>query len=107
MGCENNCEHCNCDDNSDFIAYKYAENKILNDLKDHLDGTYSQHYKTDEENLQAFDAWIALGDAGPTFRNTAIKYLWRYGKKNGKNKEDLLKALHYICMCLYVDHYKG
>jgi hypothetical protein len=91
---------------SDSISYKYAEDRILADLKAHLDSTYSQHYMTEDKGIECFDAWIALGDSTPTFRNTAIKYLWRYGKKNGSNKKDLMKALHYIFMCLYVDHYK-
>ena len=88
------------------IQYKYAEDQILADLKVHLDKTYGEHYKTSEQSIECFDAWIALGDATPTFRNTALKYLWRYGKKSGNNKDDLMKALHYICMCLYNDHYR-
>lgn len=88
------------------IKYKYAEDKIISDFKAYIDKTYSQHYKTEDLNIECFDAWIALGDATPTFRNTALKYLWRYGKKNGNNKNDLLKALHYIILCLYNDHYK-
>ena len=88
------------------FSYKYAEDKILADLKEHLDKTYTEHYATDDRGIECFDAWIALGDSTPTFRNTAIKYLWRYGKKNGNNKKDLMKALHYIFMCLYVDHYR-
>ena len=90
---------------SDSIQYKYAEDKILADLKKHLDDTYSEHYMTENQSIECFDAWIALGDSTPTFRNTALKYLWRYGKKNGNNKKDLMKALHCIFMCLYVDHY--
>ena len=89
------------------ISYKYAEDKILADLKAYLDKTYGEHYKTEDQGLECFDAWIALGDSTSSFRNTALKYLWRYGKKNGNNKDDLMKALHYIFMCLYVDHYKG
>lgn len=87
--------------------YKYAEGQIISDFKAYIDKTYNQHYKTNEDAVECFDAWIALGDSTPTFRNTALKYLWRYGKKNGNNKADLMKALHYILMCLYVDHYKG
>lgn len=87
-------------------TYKYAENRIIADFHDYIDNTYREHYKTDNYNIECFDAWIALGDSTPTFRNTALKYLWRYGKKNGNNKADLLKALHYTMMCLYVDHYK-
>ena len=86
--------------------YKYAESHIIGDFLDYIDETYGQHYKTEDNSIECFDAWIALGDSTPTFRNTAIKYLWRYGKKNGNNKADLLKALHYTLMCLYVDHYK-
>lgn len=86
--------------------YKYNENKIISDFQKYIDSTYSEHYKTEQESIECFDAWIALGDSTPTFRNTALKYLWRYGKKNGSNKADLMKALHYVMMCLYVDHYK-
>ena len=56
------------------IEYKYAEDRIIADLKAYIDGTYNQHYQT-ENNVQCFDAWIALDDATPTFRNTALKYL--------------------------------
>jgi len=88
------------------IDYKYAEDQIIADFKAYIDKTYGQHYQT-ENNVQCFDAWIALDDATPTFRNTGIKYLWRYGKKNGNNKDDLWKVLHYTIMCLYNDHYRG
>jgi hypothetical protein len=87
------------------IAYKYAEDRIVADFKAYLDKTYSQHYKSETAKIECFDAWIALGDSTPTFRNTALKYLWRYGKKNGSNKDDLMKTLHYVLMCMYVDHY--
>lgn len=105
MSCNGNCENCNCK-NENLISYKYSEDQIIRDLKLYIDKTYGQHYKT-ENDVQCFDAWIALGSSTETFRNTAIKYLWRYGKKNGSNKADLMKALHYIMLCLHVDHYKG
>ena len=89
------------------IEYKYSEDKILADVKQYIDKTYGQHYKSADQDIQCLDAWIAMGDATPTFRNTAIKYLWRYGKKNGNNKDDLMKALHYIFFALHNDHYKG
>jgi len=91
---------------SQNISYKYAEDRIVADFKAYLDKTYGQHYKSETAQIECFDAWIALGDSTPTFRNTALKYLWRYGKKNGSNKDDLMKTLHYVLMCMYVDHYK-
>lgn len=86
--------------------YKYNEGEIIADFKAYIDKTYGQHYMSEEQNIECFDVWLALGDSIPTFRNTAIKYLWRYGKKHGSNKDDLLKVLHYTLMMLYVDHYK-
>lgn len=86
--------------------YKYKEDKIISDFKTYIDKTYGQHYMTEEQGIECFDVWLALGDSMPTFRNTAIKYLWRYGKKGGSNKDDLLKVMHYTMMMLYVDHYK-
>lgn len=86
--------------------YKYKEDQIIADFHAYIDKTYGQHYMTEEQNIECFDVWLALGDSMPTFRNTAIKYLWRYGKKKGANKADLLKVLHYVLMMLYNDHYK-
>ena len=86
--------------------WNYKEDQIVDDFYEYLKSTYGEHYTTGEKELQCFDAWIAMGDATPTFRNTAIKYLWRYGKKGGNNKKDLLKAMHYILLCMYNDHYK-
>jgi hypothetical protein len=86
--------------------YKYKEDQIIADFHAYIDKTYGQHYMTEEQNIECFDVWLALGESMPTFRNTAIKYLWRYGKKHGSNKDDLLKVLHYVIMMLYVDHYK-
>lgn len=87
------------------IDWKYHENEIVGDLLDYLATTYGEHYAI-EENLQCFDAMIAMGNADTTFRDTAMKYLWRYGKKEDKNKRDLFKALHYITLMLHVNHYK-
>jgi len=87
--------------------YKYSEPEILADLKEYLDNTYGEHYTNgDPENVQAFDGWIARGNSTDTFVNTAMKYLWRYGKKDGNNKKDLMKAMHYVFMAMYVDHYR-
>lgn len=86
--------------------YKYKEDQIISDFHAYIDKTYGQHYMTEEQNIECFDVWLALGESMPTFRNTAIKYLWRYGKKHGSNKDDLMKVLHYTLMMLYTDHYK-
>jgi hypothetical protein len=87
------------------IDYKYSEDMIIQDLSEYINRTYGEHYKAQDE-VECFDAWIALGTASGTFRDTAMKYLWRYGKKNGTDKDDLMKALHYIMLLLHNDFYK-
>jgi hypothetical protein len=91
------------------IEYKYSEDKILADLKSYIDKTYGQHYKSDQQDIQCLDAWIAMGDATPTFRNTAMKYLWRLGKKGNEQDEinDVIKAIHYCFFILYMLKYRN
>ena len=92
------------------INYKYAEDQIIADLQAYINKTYGEHYKSDngKQILEPFDAWIALGNSSTSFRDTAIKYLWRAGKKGETEdqKKDLLKAMHYVMLCLYVEHYR-
>ena len=85
-------------------TYKYSESLILTELLNYIEKTYDEHYKSD--SIQCFDTWVARGTASSTAIDTAQKYLWRYGQKEGKNKKDLLKALHYIVLAMHVDHYK-
>ena len=61
------------------------------------DSTYNQHYVGKKE-VQTIDVWETLGSIDTTCRDTAIKYLMRYGKKGGHNRKDLLKAVHYIVL---------
>jgi hypothetical protein len=35
-----------------------------------------------------------------------LKYAQRYGKKEGRNKDDLLKVIHYAIIQLSQDHYE-
>jgi hypothetical protein len=36
-----------------------------------------------------------------------MKYAQRYGKKGGKNRNDLLKILHYTIIALYINETEG
>ncbi len=82
------------------IKYRYNEDMILNEITDYVNATYSQHYVTEGE-LQIIDVWKSLGNLDTTARDTAIKYLGRFGKKEGNNRKDLLKAIHYIMLMMY------
>jgi len=87
------------------IDYKYNEDQIIAEFKSYIDKTYGEHYK--KKKMECFDAWIARGTLSSTAIDTAEKYLWRYGAKQGKNKADLLKAMHYILLVIYADHYNN
>ena len=87
------------------MTYKYNEAKYLRELADYVDGTYGEHYVAKE--IQVIDIWESLESLDTTARDTAIKYLCRYGKKQGKNKKDLLKAMHYIILMMYADDEEG
>jgi len=79
---------------------KYGEDKILEEVKGYIESTYGEHY-VGNKDVQTVDFWYSLGSLDTTARDTAIKYLARYGKKNGRNRKDLLKAIHYIVLMLY------
>ena len=81
--------------------YKYSEDSYIKDIQDYVDSTYGQHYVND--GIQVVDVWHARGTLETTSADTAIKYIMRYGKKDGKNRKDLLKAVHYIMLMMYAD----
>lgn len=84
--------------------WKYHEDVILKEIRDYLSGTYNAHYASPGSKTQTLDLIEGIGDAEPFCRSNAIKYLSRFGKKDGKSKRDILKAIHY-CILLY--HFAG
>tara|TARA_Y100001951_G_scaffold83532_1_gene72479 strand:- start:117 stop:410 length:294 start_codon:yes stop_codon:yes gene_type:complete len=86
------------------MEYRYNEGEILKQLTEYVDNTYGEHYAAVEADFQIQDVFEHLKIAEPFCRANAIKYLYRFGDKEGKNKKDLLKALHYTIL-LY--HFSG
>ena len=84
--------------------WKYEEDKTLKEVQDYLSGTYNSHYTSKDSKTQTLDLIESIGDAEAFCRSNAIKYLSRFGKKEGKSKRDILKAIHY-CVLLY--HFAG
>ena len=84
--------------------WKHHEDVILKEIREYLGGTYRSHYASQESQTQTLVLIEGIGDAEPFCRSNAIKYLSRFGKKNGKSKQDILKAIHY-CILLY--HFAG
>lgn len=84
--------------------WKYNEDKTLKEIEEYLTSTYHSHYTSENSKTQTLDLIESIGDAEAFTRSNAIKYLSRFGKKNGKSKMDILKAIHY-CILLY--HFAG
>ena len=118
LGCLSNHSYINGASSSDTITFnlnmpeytnkngfwKYNEDKTLKEVEQYLSSTYHQHYTSQESKTQTLDLIESIGDAEAFTRSNAIKYLSRFGKKNGKSKMDILKAIHY-CILLY--HFAG
>ena len=82
-----------------MIDYKYNEGDLIAEIKDYIDGTYGEHYSTN--NYQATE-FIIDGGHGEGFCIVNImKYAQRYGKKNGYNRKDLMKIIHYSIIAMY------
>ena len=80
--------------------YRYNEDKTLTELKSYIDATYGQHYSRDK--FQATEFIIDGGHGEGFCIGNVLKYAQRYGKKDGRNRKDLLKILHYAIIMLHV-----
>ncbi len=84
--------------------YVFNEEKYLKEIKDGIDSTYSSHYAQNKVQSTEFIADAGHGE-GFCIGNI-IKYAQRYGKKNGYNREDLKKIVHYAIIMLHLhDNY--
>ena len=86
---------------SNKIEYKYDEGAALMELEEYIDSTYDEHYSKNKYQATEF---IIDGGHGEGFCiGNIMKYAQRYGKKNGKDRSDLLKVLHYGIIALHVN----
>ena len=79
---------------------KYNEERIIEEISRYIKGTYGEHYSTTQDGFQVQDMLRHLNIDKDFCQANAIKYLCRYGKKSGKNRKDLLKAIHYIVLLM-------
>ena len=79
---------------------KYNEDKILKEIGEYIKSTYGQHYSSDQKGFQVLDLLKTLKIGKDFCHANAIKYLCRFGKKDGRNRKDLLKAVHYIVLLM-------
>jgi hypothetical protein len=82
------------------MNYKYDEEAILAELKEYIDSTYKQHYA--QNKFQATEFIIDSGHGEGFCVGNILKYAQRYGKKDGKNRKDILKVIHYAIILLHI-----
>ena len=78
------------------LLFKYNEDDTLTEVLEYIIGTYSEHYGNQKFQIQ--DVFEQMDIAEEFVRGAAMKYLFRFGKKNGKDRKDLLKCIHYVCL---------
>lgn len=83
------------------ILTHYDEAAILKELEDYIRSTYSEHYVApDAANVQILD--LFEDHENEAFcKISAVKYLKRFGKKKGRNMQDLIKAAHFTVMMMH------
>ncbi len=82
------------------MNYKFNEDILIQQIKQHIDQTYNQHYAYGK--YQATDMILDAGHGEGFCLGNIMKYAMRYGKKNGKKSEDLLKIIHYAIIALHL-----
>ena len=89
--------------------YKYHEEEILKDIEEYVSGTYQGHYTGNSHEfrkVQTIDLMASKDLAASFCQANILKYGSRYGNKDGNNKKDLMKVIHYAMLLLHFDgHY--
>ena len=85
-----------------MINYKFEEDESLNELKKYIDSTYDEHYS--KSKFQATEFILDSGHGEGFCIGNILKYAQRYGKKNGKDRKDLLKVIHYAIIALHINY---
>lgn len=82
------------------IEYKRNEDKIVRDLQAYIDATYSQHYVGKQSGSDVLGDWEDAGILRQNCHGNMIKYVKRFGRKEGYNRKDIMKVLHYGVLLL-------
>tara|TARA_B100000900_G_C20103727_1_gene523031 strand:- start:123 stop:398 length:276 start_codon:yes stop_codon:yes gene_type:complete len=81
------------------INYKFNEKNLIDDLQNYIDKTYDGHYS--KNKFQSTEFIIDCGHGMGFALGNVLKYAQRYGKKEGYNRADIMKILHYALIALH------
>jgi hypothetical protein len=83
---------------SSAIPYAFKEDEILEEMWEYIDGTYDAHYS--QSKYQSTQIIEDMGHGMGFALGNVVKYCQRYGKKQGYNRADLMKVIHYGIIAL-------
>jgi len=83
-----------------MIQHKFNEPDLIEEIQQYIDSTYDQHYARNK--LQTFESIVDCGHGEGFTIGNILKYASRYGAKDGYNRKDLMKVVHYAILALYV-----
>ena len=81
------------------INYKFNEKNLIDDLQNYIDKTYDGHYS--KNKFLSTEFIIDCGHGMGFALGNVLKYAQRYGKKEGYNRADIMKILHYALIALH------
>ena len=102
--------HFTTEEKSMAHYFKYHEKEILKDIEEYVSGTYKGHYTGNSHEfrkVQTIDLMASKDLAASFCQANILKYGSRYGNKDGKNKKDLMKVIHYAMLLLHFDGHYG
>lgn len=83
-----------------LIDYKFNEGALIDELRSYINATYNGHYS--KNKFQSTEFIIDCGHGMGFALGNVLKYAQRYGKKEGHNRKDLMKILHYALIALSI-----
>ena len=79
--------------------YKFNEDVYCDEILEYIATTYESHYS--KEKFQSTEFIIDCGHGMGFALGNVLKYAQRYGKKEGYNRADIMKILHYALIALH------
>jgi hypothetical protein len=81
------------------MKYKFNEDNLIKEIGKYIDVTYTQHYAV-SGRLQSMEFISSSGKGMDFCLANIMKYSDRYGKKDGYNRKDIIKIIHYGLLAL-------
>jgi hypothetical protein len=81
--------------------YKFNEQEYFKEVIEYVNTTYHEHYASGGKR-QSIENTIDRGNGLPFCIENIHKYLDRFGEKEGYNRKDILKMIHYCLFILYI-----